>query len=117
MSPTLANNCSTAVTVTVVAPPDLVVVTIRWSTTTIRRRRTDLTLSATVRNAGGAEAGNTTLTYYRSTDSTISSIDTPEGTVTVSSLSAGAEQRSAVDQRDRAVCGWAPTTTGPAWAR
>ena len=84
-----ANNCSTVVEVTVVAPPDLVVVRSDVNNNN-PAAAADLTLSATVRNAGGSTAAATTLTYYRSTDSTISSIDTPEGTVTVSSLSAEA---------------------------
>ena len=83
------NNCSAMVRVTVVAPPDLVVESPSVNNNN-PAAAADLTLSATVRNAGGSTAAATTLTYYRSTDSTISSIDTPEGTVTVSSLSAEA---------------------------
>ena len=46
------------------------------------------TLSATVRNNGSASSGSTTLRYYRSTDSSISSLDTAVGTDSVGGLSA-----------------------------
>ena len=46
------------------------------------------TLSATVRNQGSGSSAATTLRYYRSTDSTISSSDTAVGTDSVSGLSA-----------------------------
>ena len=48
------------------------------------------TLSATVRNDGDGAAAATTLRYYRSTDATITSSDTEEGTDAVGGLSAGA---------------------------
>ena len=48
------------------------------------------TLSVTVRNRGSARAAATTLRYYRSTNSTISSSDTAVGTDRVSALAAGA---------------------------
>ena len=44
------------------------------------------TLSVTVRNQGNVESNGTTLRYYRSTDSTISSSDTEVDTDSVSSL-------------------------------
>ena len=46
------------------------------------------TLSATVSNAGDAEAPATTLRYYRSTDATITTSDTAEGTDAVGVLAA-----------------------------
>ena len=46
-------------------------------------------LSATVRNQGNASAGSTTLRYYRSSNSTISTNDTEVGTDRVGGLSAG----------------------------
>ena len=46
------------------------------------------TLSATVRNQGSGPSASTTLRYYRSTDSSISSSDTAVGTDSVSGLSA-----------------------------
>ena len=48
------------------------------------------TLSATVRNRGSARAAATTLRYYYSTNSTISTSDTAVGTDAVSALAAGA---------------------------
>ena len=46
------------------------------------------TLSATVRNQGNGSSGSTTLRYYRSTDSSITSSDTTVGTDHVSGLDA-----------------------------
>ncbi len=51
-------------------------------------RRAPLTLGATVSNLGGGESAATTLRYYRSTDSTISSSDTEVGTDAVGALAA-----------------------------
>ena len=82
------NNCSTAVRVTVVGPPDLVVGTPTVSDSS-PLAGASLTLSATVRNQGGSAAGSTTLTYYRSSDATISTSDTSVGTDAVSGLGAG----------------------------
>ena len=48
------------------------------------------TLSATVRNDGDGAAAATTLRYYRSTDGTITTSDTEEGTDAMRGLSAGA---------------------------
>ena len=48
------------------------------------------TLNTTVRNQGSERAAATTLRYYRSTDSTISSADTSVGTDLVRSLAASA---------------------------
>ena len=48
------------------------------------------TLSATVRNRGSAASAATTLHYYRSTDATITSADTSEGTDAVEGLNASA---------------------------
>ena len=82
------NNCSTAVTVTVVGPPDLVVGTPTVSDSS-PLAGASLTLSATVRNSGGSAADSATLTYYRSSDATISTSDTWVGTDPVSGLGAG----------------------------
>ena len=79
------NNCSAAVTVTVGAAPapDLVVdTTLSESAPTAGAR---FTLSATVRNQGN---GSTTLRYYWSTDSTITTGDTEVGTDSVFRLDA-----------------------------
>ena len=84
-----ANNCSGAVAVTVGAAPapDLVVDTPTVSAgAPVAGAR--FTLSATVRNQGNGNSSSTTLRYYRSNDSTISSSDTSVGTDSVSSLNA-----------------------------
>ena len=81
------NNCSSGVAVTVSAAPDLVVdtPTVDDSSPTAGE---SFTLSATVRNQGSGPSASTTLRYYRSTDSSISSSDTAVGTDFVSGLSA-----------------------------
>ena len=83
------NNCSTAVTMTVGAAPapDLVVdmPTVSESAPAAGAR---FTLSATVRNQGNGSSAFTTLRYYQSTDSTITTGDTEVGTDSVSGLGA-----------------------------
>ena len=76
------------VTVGAAPAPDLVV-----DTPTVSNSRptagASFTLSATVRNQGsGASAATTTLRYYRSTDATITDIDTEVGTDAVGVLAA-----------------------------
>ena len=80
------NNCSSAVTVTVVVP-DLIVdaPTVSNNSPTAGA---SFTLWATVRNQGSGASALTTLRYYRSTDATVSTSDTEVGTDLVSSLSA-----------------------------
>ena len=63
------------------------------------------TLNATVRNQGSARADSTTLRYYRSTDASITTSDTPVNTDAVSALSA-----SRTSQEDTSVL--APSTAG-----
>ena len=83
------NNCSVAVTVTVGAAPapDIVVnaPTVDTSAPTAGAR---FTLNATVRNQGSGSSAFTTLRYYRSTDSTITTGDTQVGTDSVFRLDA-----------------------------
>ena len=83
------NNCSPVVTVTVGAAPapDLVVdpPTVDTSAPTAGA---SFTLSATVRNQGNGRSDSTTLRYYQSTDSTITSADTQVGTDSVFRLNA-----------------------------
>ena len=81
------NNCSPAVTVTVGAAPapDLVVGTLAV-TTSAPAAGTRFTLSATVRNQGNGASDSTTLRYYQSTDSTITTGDTEVGTDSLSRL-------------------------------
>ncbi len=82
-----SNNCSSGIAVTVSAAPDLVVDTPSVSDSS-PTAGASFTLSATVRNQGSGSSGPTTLRYYRSTDSTISSSDTSAGTDAVGGLSA-----------------------------
>ena len=63
------------------------------------------TLSATVSNNGGSAAAATTLTYYRSTNATIDTSDTPVGTDDVGALAAGASS-------DESITLTAPSTAG-----
>ena len=83
------NNCSVAVTVTVGAAPapDLVVdaPTVSESAPTAGA---SFTLNATVRNRGNGTSDSTTLRYYQSSDSTITTSDTEVGTDSVFRLDA-----------------------------
>ena len=63
------------------------------------------TLSAAVRNDGDAAAAATTRRYYRSTDATITSSDTEEGTDAVGGLSAGATSSESIDLTAPATAG------------
>ena len=99
-----ANNCSRSVKVTVPAPqPDLVV---SASVDDGNLNTGDsFTLSATVRNAGDEQSAATTLHYYRSTDSTISSSDTQVGTDAVGVLAASGTSAESISLT-------APSTAG-----
>ena len=83
------NNCSSAVAVTVGAAPapDLVVGAPTVSTSSPTAGGS-FTLSVTVRNQGNGASSSTTLRYYQSADSTITTGDTAIGTDSVSSLDA-----------------------------
>ena len=78
------NNCSSAVTVTVLGS-DLIVESPAVSDSS-PGPGASFTLSATVRNQGGGAAPSTTLRYYLSTDMTITTGDTEVETDYVSSL-------------------------------
>ena len=67
--------------------PDLVVESPSVSDNTLTTGQS-FTLSATVRNQGTGSSASTTLRYYRSSNSTISTSDTQVGTDSVSGLSA-----------------------------
>ena len=99
-----ANNCSRSVKVTVPAPqPDLVV---SASVDDSNLNTGDsFTLSATVRNAGDEQSAASTLRYYRSTDSTISSSDTQVGTDAVGALAASGTSAESISLT-------APSTAG-----
>ena len=98
------NNCSRSVKVTVPEPqPDLVV---SASVDDSNLNTGDsFTLSATVRNAGDEQSAATTLRYYRSTDSTISSSDTQVGTDAVGALAASGTSAGSISLT-------APSTAG-----
>ena len=76
------NNCSSGVAITVTGTiqtsPDLVVQSPSVSDDSLGTGDS-FTLSATVRNSGDGSSAATTLRYYRSTDSTISTGDTASG--------------------------------------
>ena len=96
-----SNNCSDAVTVTVVAPPpdpapDLVVESPSVSDSS-PDAGASFTLSATVRNSGDGGSVATTLRYYRSADATISGTDTQVDTDAVSVLSASGTSDESID--------------------
>ena len=100
------NNCSTGVTITVGAAPapDLVVGTPTVSESAPTAGAA-FTLSATVRNQGNGRSGFTTLRYYQSTDSTITTADTAAGTDSVSGL-------NAAESGDDSITLTAPSTPG-----
>ena len=88
-----SNNCSSSVAVNVLDPqlpvvnePDLVVASPSVSDNG-PAAGASVTLSATVRNDGDGDSPATTLRYYRSTDATITTSDTAEGTDAVGALS------------------------------
>ena len=84
--------------------PDLVVESPR-STETSLAPGGAFTFTATVRNRGDNPSEATTLRYYRSLNSRISSSDTPVGTDPVSALSPSATDRQSIDLQ-------APATPG-----
>ena len=84
--------------------PDLVVNTPTLSDSSPMEDQA-LTLSLTVRNRGAGPSGPTTLTYYRSDDSTITTSDTEVGTDGIAGL--GASESSA-----ESTLTYAPSTAG-----
>ena len=84
-----------AVTVTVGGAPDLVVdtLTVSESAPVVGAQ---FTLSVTVRNQGSVSSGSTTLRYYLSSDSTISSSATSAGTDPVAGLAASGSSAQSV---------------------
>ena len=83
-----SNNCSSAVTIAVGAPPPDLVVGSPSVSNSSPVTGASFTLSATVRNQGSGPSAATTLRYYRSTDATISGTDTQVGTDAVGTLAA-----------------------------
>ena len=104
------NNCLTSVRVDVAEAgvlqgnPDLVVAPPSVSDEAPAPGAT-FTLSATVRNSGDGAAAATTLRYYRSTDTTISTSDTTVGMDDVTGLAASGSSSASVDLA-------APSTAG-----
>ena len=99
------NNCSSSVTVTVTEPqPDLVVDSASVDDSNLNTGDS-FTLSATVSNAGDEQSAASTLRYYRSTDSTISSSDTEVGTDAVGALAAAGTSAESISLT-------APSTAG-----
>ena len=100
-----ANNCSTAVQVTVPSPerPDLMVVSPSVSNNSpIVGSQFTLSVmvnnvSAMVNNAGGGESAASTLRYFRSADSTITTSDTEVGTNAVAGLAPSGSGSQSVD--------------------
>ncbi|MCY3811484.1 MAG: hypothetical protein OXH15_06790 [Gammaproteobacteria bacterium] len=92
-----ANNCSTSVSVDVQAPdaPDLTV-SAPTSSDTAPQTGGSITLSATVANAGNAEAAATTLRFHRSADTAITTDDEQVGTADIRALAAGADSAGSV---------------------
>ena len=92
-----SNNCSAAVAVKVTEPPrqpDLAVTA--TPSYAALEPGASFSLAAAVRNRGGADARATTLRYYRSTDATITTSDTEEGTDAVDELAASGSSAESI---------------------
>ena len=93
-----ANNCSSAVRITVPEPqsgPNLVVAASVSDSGPVAGA--PFTLSAAVRNAGSESSAATTLRFYRSTDATITTSDTELGTDPVVGLAASGSSSQSFD--------------------
>ena len=90
-----ANNCSSSVEVTILEP-DLVVGTPSVNDSG-PAEGAQFTLSATVRNEGEGDSETTTLRYYRSSDTAITTSDTEIGTDSIPGLSASGNSSKSVD--------------------
>ena len=84
------------VTVTRISAPDLAVPFV-YTFTSPFGYSPSFTLGVTVSNEGSGSSGSTTLRYYRSADSTITSGDTEVGTDAVGSLAASGRSRESID--------------------
>ena len=105
----ITNNCSSSVQVTVPEPekPDLKIYAVVAGTNPFGGTGPGglIQLSVGLRNDGDAAAAATTLRFYRSTDATITTADTEEGTVEVEELAASGTTSEGMDVN-------APATTG-----
>ena len=85
-----ANNCSSGVQVTVTAATQTTIDVAFSGAPTVDDSSLEtgdsFTLSVTVLNSGSGTSAATTLRYYRSSDSTISSVDTEVGTDSIGTL-------------------------------
>ena len=95
------NNCSSGVAVTVAAggdsgDPDLVVESPSTSESEVDPGGS-FVLSATVRNQGEGQAAATTLRYYRSTNTIITTRDTEEGTDAVGSIATNGSSAQSIE--------------------
>ena len=91
------NNCSEAVSVTVtVGAPDLVMEAISVDESTLVAGES-FTLSAVVRNRGYGTSAVTTLRYYRSDDTAISTADAEVGTDNLGALATGNDSALSID--------------------
>ena len=86
-----ANNCSPAVAITVASPPLRPDLAVPSSSVSDDRPAAGeaFTLSATVRNVGGADAASTTLRFHRSDNAAISASDVEIGREAVAALAPG----------------------------
>ena len=93
-----ANNCSEALSVVAVieGAPDLVVERISVDESTLDVGES-FTLSAVARNQGHGVSAATTLRYYRSDDTVVSTADTEVGTDNVGVLAAGNDSALSID--------------------
>ena len=100
-----ANNCSDVVAVTVLPLPSDLVIDTPSSSLSTPMAGASLTLNVTVRNRGDGSSDPTTLRYFRSTDSTITSGDTEVGTDHVAGLDAPGSSAES-------ILTYAPSTLG-----
>ena len=92
-----ANNCSQAVSVAVIeGAPDLVVEGISVDESTLDAGES-FTLSAVARNRGYGAAAATTVRYYRSDDTRVSTADAEVGTDNLGALAAGGDSALSID--------------------
>ena len=106
---TVGDTCTGTESFTATRPPppvfpDLVVATIAVSNSAVTPGQT-FNINATVRNQGDAASSNTTLRYFRSADSTISTSDTQLGTDPVSALAPGTASAQSLSTRAPSVLG------------
>lgn len=99
-----ANNCSVGVLITIASTVDLIVEVPTINNSTLIPSQ-NFRLSTAVKNQGNSSSTATTLTYYRSTNRTISQSDTSVGTDSVSVLAANSSRPQSINLN-------APPTSG-----